>query len=209
MHETGDPAAHVARPYFFFTRRHALHAEYSLPPCIHPAQRRRGSVPGPDGVVHHEAVLWHPRIGIYMSPHGTVGRTLFEWVPILEEELTPYPSVALVLSSTWCIRPGYAHTLKRLPESLRSRFIGGTYHKRIHGADPWNLASFRSTPCGMQILADVQRRKPRHWVALDDDIEDWPQSAIGNLIACEGTTGLSNPEVRHELRRKLQQSAAA
>ena len=162
-----------------------------------------------DGVVHHEAVLWHPRIGIYMSPHGAVGRTLFEWVPILEEELTPYPSVALVLSSTWCIRPGYAHTLKRLPESLRSRFIGGTYHKRIHGADPWNLASFRSTPCGMQILADVQRRKPRHWVALDDDIEDWPQSAIGNLIACEGTTGLSNPEVRHELRRKLQQSAAA
>jgi hypothetical protein len=114
----------------------------------------------------------------------------------LEEELTPYPSVALVLSSTWCIRPGYAHTLKRLPESLRSRFIGGTYHKRIHGADPWNLASFRSTPRGMQILADVQRRKPRHWVALDDDIEDWPQSAIGNLIACEGTTGFSNPDYR-------------
>ena len=22
-----------------------------------------------DGVVHHEKVLWHPRKGIYMSPH--------------------------------------------------------------------------------------------------------------------------------------------
>lgn len=78
---------------------------------------------------------------------------------LLEEALAPYPCVALVLSSTWCIRPGYAKTLQRLPEQLRARFIGGTYHKRVHGADPWNLASFRSTPRGIQILADVQRRK--------------------------------------------------
>ena len=91
-----------------------------------------------------------------------------------------------------------------LPEQLRARFIGGTYHKRIHGADPWSLASFRSTPRGMQILADVQRRKPRHWIALDDDIEDWPHAAICNLVVCEGTTGLFNLEVRQSLRRKLQ-----
>lgn len=49
-----------------------------------------------DGVVHHEAVLWHPRRGIYMSPHGALGHSLFEWISILEEELAPYPSVALV-----------------------------------------------------------------------------------------------------------------
>ncbi|UJB66453.1 hypothetical protein YS110_17665 [Acidovorax sp. YS12] len=162
-----------------------------------------------DGVVHHEAVLWHPRRGIYMSPQEAADHTLFEWLPILEEELAQHPAVALVLSSTWCIRPGYAKTLQRLPEQLRARFIGGTYHKRVHGADPWNLVSFRSTPRGVQILADVQRRKPRHWIALDDDIEDWPISAISNLVACDGTTGLSNPEVRRELRHKLQQCAVA
>jgi len=162
-----------------------------------------------DGVVHHEAVLWHPRQGIYMSPYEAPDHALFEWLPILEEELAPYPSVALVLSSTWCIRPGYAKTLQRLPEQLRARFIGGTYHKRVHGADPWNQALFRSTPRGVQILADVQRRKPCHWVALDDDIEDWPQTAIGNLVACEGTTGLSDPKVRRELQHKLQQYATA
>ena len=130
-----------------------------------------------DGVVHHEAVLWHHRRGIYMSPHGAVGHTLFEWLPILEAELTPYPSVALVLSSTWCIRPGYAHTLKRLPESLRSRFIGGTYHKRIHGADPWNLASFRSTPRGMQI-----------WLTCNEE-----SRAAGSLWWMTSRTGL-NPQ---------------
>ena len=158
-----------------------------------------------DGVVHHEAVLWHPRKGIYMSPYQAAGNTLFEWLPHLEEVLAPFPAVALVLSSTWCIRPGYNKTLTLLPDSLRTRFIGGTFHKRVHGADPWTLASFRSSPRGVQVLADAQRRKPRHWVALDDDIEDWPQSAQAHLIACDGSMGLSCPLVRDALHQKLLQ----
>lgn len=162
-----------------------------------------------DGVVHHEAVLWHPRRGIYMSPYQAAGHTLFEWIHILEEELAPHPAVALVLSSTWCIRPGYSVTLKRLPASLRSRFIGGTYHKRVHGVDPWNLSMFRAMPRGVQVLEDCLRRKPRQWIALDDDLEDWPDSARHNLIACEGSTGLSSPMVRLELREKLQRCQEA
>ena len=156
-----------------------------------------------DGVVHHEQVLWHPRKGIYMSPHEAAGNSLFEWIPILESVLQPYPAVALVLSSIWCIRPGYSATLRRLPASLRARFIGGTYHRRMHGVDPWNLSMFRTTPQGVQVQEDTQRRKPRQWIALDDDLEGWPDSCRQNLVACEGTTGLSNPEVQHELREKL------
>lgn len=118
-----------------------------------------------DGVVYHEAVLWHPRRGIYMSPYEASGHTLFEWLPFLEEELATYTSVALVLSSSWCIRSGYAKTLARQLEERRERFIGGTYHKRVHGADPWTLTSLRSAHRSEQILADVQRRSPRHWIA--------------------------------------------
>ena len=156
-----------------------------------------------DGVVHHEKVLWHPRKGIYMSQYEAAGHSLFEWVPILESVLQPHPAVALVLSSTWCIRPGYSATLKRPPATLSARFIGGTYHKRVHGVDPWNLTMFRTTPRGVQVQEDAQRRKPQQWIALDDDLEDWPDSCRQNLVACEGTTGLSNPEVQHELREKL------
>lgn len=156
-----------------------------------------------DGVVHHEKVLWHPRKGIYMSPYEAAGHSLFEWIPILESVLEPYPTVALVLSSTWCIRPGYSATLKRLPASLRARFIGGTYHKRVHGVDPWNLSMFRNTPRGVQVQQDAQRRKPRHWIALDDDLEGRPDSCRQNLIACEGSTGLSHPKVQQELGRRL------
>jgi hypothetical protein len=155
-----------------------------------------------DGVVQHEAVLYHPKRGVYMSPmQGR--RILFEWVPILEAILQPYPDLALVLSSTWCIRPGYAKTLDRLPSTLRSRFIGGTYHRRIHGADPASLSVFRDTPRGLQVWADVQRRKPRQWLALDDDVMDWPYWALENLVACHGSTGLSDIQVQAQLATKL------
>ncbi|MBD9391345.1 hypothetical protein IB243_03365 [Acidovorax sp. ACV01] len=147
------------------------------------------------GAGDHDLALGHPRKGIYMSPYEAAGHSLFEWVPILESVLQPHPTVALVLSSTWCIRPGYSATLKRLPASLRARFIGGTYHRRVHGVDPWNLSMFRTTPRGVQVQEDAQRRKPKQWIALDDDLEDWPDSCRQNLVACEGTTGLSNPEV--------------
>lgn len=101
---------------------------------------------GLDGVVHHEKVLWHPCKGIYMSPYEAAGHYLFEWAPILESLLEPFPTVALVLSSTWCNRPGYSATLNRLPASLHARFIGGTYHGRVHGVAPWNLSMFRPPP---------------------------------------------------------------
>lgn len=114
-----------------------------------------------DGVVHHEKVLWHPRKGIYMSPYEARGHALFEWLPILEEELALHPSVALVLSSTWCIRPGYAKTLQRLPEQLRARFIGGTYHK-IHGA--WRRSAAPREACRYwQMCSGENRATGSRW----------------------------------------------
>lgn len=156
-----------------------------------------------DGVVQHEAVMWHPRRGVYMSPDAG-SRTLFEWVPCLEEALAKFPQVALVLSSSWCVYPGYGKTLKRFPPELRDRFIGGTYHKRIHGADPWAKSAFKAMSRGQQICADALRRKPQAWLALDDDTADWPEWALDNLVACDGATGLSNLRVQTELRVKLE-----
>ena len=138
-----------------------------------------------------------------MSNEDAPGRELFEWLPYLEDALNPFPQVALVLSSSWCVWPGYGRTLKRFPRGLRERFIGGTFHKRIHGADPSAMESFRATPRGMQIWADVQRRMPLQWLALDDDAEGWPDCARSNLVACDGATGLSCLRVQVELREAL------
>lgn len=189
VHQSTDTATDLAAPYF-----------HALPP-------RSAEVVlylDFDGVLQHQAVYWHPRRGAFISQREAPGHTLFEWTHFLEEILTAFPKVRLVLSSTWCIAPGYGKALKRLPESLRSKFIGGTFHRRIHGADPWITDGFRRRPRWLQIWDDVNRRKPTHWVALDDDVDNWPDEHRCNLVACDGDTGISRPRVQDELRAKLE-----
>jgi len=130
-------------------------------------------------------------------------RELFEWAYILEDALEPFPDVALVLSSSWCVRLGYASTLKRLSIALKDRFIGATYHRKVHGADPWTKREFLNMPRGEQVCADVERRQPNVWAALDDDSEHWPEDAIGNLIQCDGRRGLSDLAVQLQLESWL------
>lgn len=156
-----------------------------------------------DGVVQHEYVIWNKRHGIHMSPK-VHPRTLFEWSHHLEDALRPFPQVRLVLSSSWCRWPGFGKTMKYLPSSLRERFIGGTYHKRVHGSDPRMKASFEAMSRGAQVCADVLRRRPAQWLAIDDDTENWPEWARPRLIACDGNTGLSSVEVQKQLLHMLQ-----
>lgn len=156
-----------------------------------------------DGVLQHEYVIWSKRLGIHMSPK-VHPRSLFEWAHHLEDVLIPHPEVRLVLSSSWCRWPGFGKTMKYLPTSLRARFIGGTYHRRIHGTDPRLKASFEAMSRGAQVCADVLRRRPAQWLAIDDDTENWPEWARPRLIACDGNTGVSSLEVQQELQQKLQ-----
>lgn len=156
-----------------------------------------------DGVLHHEGVLFDPRRGVRMSEVLAPGHKLFEWAHILEDALGPFPDVALVLSSSWCARVGYTATLMRLSSALRTRFIGGTYHHKVHGADPWTKSEFANLSRGEQVCADVERRRPHVWAALDDDSENWPKDALANLIACDGRRGLSDLAVQLELEAWL------
>lgn len=156
-----------------------------------------------DGVLHHEAVQWHPTRGIHMDQTRAPGRTLFEWSPILIDVLASFPSVRLVLSSTWCIRPRYANTLMRLPAVLRARFVGGTFNKGRHRLESWGEAAFRDKPRWMQISHDVQRRGVTNWIAIDDDVDDWPADLHSNLVACDGDSGLSATAVQAQLRQRL------
>lgn len=156
-----------------------------------------------DGVLHHEAVRWHPRRGIYMDPVEAPGRTLFEWAAPLEAILAGFPEVSVVLSSSWCVKPGFGKALRHLSPSLRARFIGGTFHRRHHGADAWIRQSFSAAPRWKQIVDDVERRRPRAWLALDDDAGDWPDQYRDNLVVCEGTLGMSSQQVQEGLRSKL------
>ncbi len=156
-----------------------------------------------DGVTHHEAVYISHKRGIYIDQTIAPGAVLFEWAPILIDALQPYADVKIVLSTSWCRQPGFSRAKKRLPMELQSRVVGGTYHRSIHGADPWLRHQFAETPRASQILADVGRRKPKRWIALDDDVDDWPVEYLDHLVPCDGALGLSSAETQVCLRIKL------
>lgn len=147
-----------------------------------------------DGVLHHEDVWWHPRRGVYIK---TPGYQLFEHVPLLEEALAEFPELKIVLSTSWVRYQRFSGSAKRLSPSLRERVIGATFHSRM------NRQVFESLPRGIQVMNDVARRKPRNWVALDDDLENWVPEYRNYLIHCDNVLGISAPGVLDALKQRL------
>lgn len=151
-----------------------------------------------DGVLHHENCLWHPKRGPYLvAPPGHV---LFEHAQLLDEILAPHPSWKIVLSTSWVIQYGCDRAAKRLPEALRSRVIGATFHSRM------NLNEFQRMSRGLQIWADVQRRLPREWIALDDQGFNWPVWCRENFIQTDEVLGISAPTVLARIKAALRGS---
>lgn len=153
-----------------------------------------------DGVLHHDAVYRHPRRGIHVSQAAAPGRTLFEWAGHLEAALEPFADVKIVLSTSWVRTLGYSRTVKRLPPRLRERVVGATYHSEY--TDPnralglhaeWQMLR------GTEVLADVSRRNPSAWVAVDDTDEGWPDSERDRVVLCNSETGLGDPATRAKL----------
>ncbi|CAJ4113505.1 Uncharacterised protein [Burkholderia pseudomallei] len=151
-----------------------------------------------DGVTHPESVY-------LLRKHGPTlldapGHALFEHCPLLEEVLAPYPDVRIVLSTSWVrrYRGSIRRVARRLTPGLQARVVGTTYHSRM---DPHEFAA---APRGMQVWADVLRRKPEAWLALDDDYLHWPSWCREQLVRTDPVLGISEPGVLEELKTKLE-----
>ena len=151
-----------------------------------------------DGVLHPEPVYRHPKGGMFFGVDHA-GHRLFENAEILVEALTPYPEVAIVLSTSWVRVLSYSQAKAYLPEALRSRVIGATFHSTM------NKFEFDAMTRGAQVLADATRRAVTGWVALDDDDEGWVGPASKHLVLTNGYKGLSAPETVAELSDKLRE----
>lgn len=146
-----------------------------------------------DGVLHSSEVYLSRDHGIQMRARG---RSLFEWVSILEELLEPHPELAIILSTSWVGEWGEEFARDVLPVGLQRRVIGATYTAE-------NLRYFDAWPRGRQVTSDVQIRKLERWFALDDDASGWPVSAKGRVIKTEGATGIGALDVQSEIWRVL------
>lgn len=149
-----------------------------------------------DGCLHPDDVWRHPRRGVELGPLAA-GHTLFEHAHLLCDILEPHPAIRIVLSTTWVQVLRYSYAVKRLPIQLQLRVVGATYHSSM------NRDAFRSVPRGYQVLADVARRKPSAWVALDDDTEGWPKDHLDRLVQSHPTLGLGGPGVAQQLSEQL------
>ncbi|MFG6488243.1 HAD domain-containing protein [Roseateles sp. BYS78W] len=155
-----------------------------------------------DGCLHPEPVYWRPHRGAYLDARlVAAGHRLFEHAGLLEELLEPYPSVAIVLSTTWAVQHGCSRAAKRLPPGLRSRVIGATYHSSM------DSTAFRLIPRGQQVLDDVARRRPTTWLALDDVDEGWGD-ARDHVVITDEVHGIAEPTVLAKVRSALERFEA-
>lgn len=157
-----------------------------------------------DGVLHPDAV-YRERGRIVLRRDGIA---LFEWAPLLEELLMRYPEIRLVLSTSWVRVIGFDDAKRYLSERLQQRVIGATYHPRLGSWDKWR-SPFDPDPFTQltrfeQIQQHVHGHAVAHWVALDDDIEHWPDSHTANLVAMDGDLGLGERGKTAELGEKLE-----
>lgn len=153
-----------------------------------------------DGVLHHQNVLWSKRRGPYLD--ASTQDVLFQHAEALLELLDPYPDIRLVLSTSWVLRYGCHGAARRLPAELRARVIGATFHTKM------DRSSFEDAYRGMQVWADVYRRNPRDWIALDDDYLQWPTWCRSNLIRTHPEKGINEPETLDQIRLGLKRISA-
>jgi hypothetical protein len=149
-----------------------------------------------DGVLHAENVLWHHKRGAYLS--APPGYSLFQHADLLAQILKSYPTIQIVLSTSWVLRYGFKDTAKRLPMELLQRVIGATFHSRH-----MNRNDFQEMERGQQVFEDVMRRRPRDWIALDDVDEGWPEAHAENFVQTHMHEGLSDPAVLSVLMSRL------
>lgn len=145
-----------------------------------------------DGVLHPADVRVspadrYPRVYVRGQP---TAHPLFEHLPLLERLLEPYPQLRIILSTSWVREFGYEFALEQLTPSLRARVIGATLY-------PAPARYY----C---IQIDAEERGIRQWLALDDDLNCWPESEMARVVApTDRLLGLAQPGVAEQLSSAL------
>jgi hypothetical protein len=118
------------------------------------------------------------------------------WAPLLAAVLLKYPNVRIVLSTSWARELGFSRARDYLPESLRHRVIGATWHSQmasdVEGLHPANPTWWDSSTRYQQIKRWVSRAGVADWLAIDDVPEGWDECDRHKLIQLDGEKGLSD-----------------
>jgi len=149
-----------------------------------------------DGVLHPGEV-WYEQ-GMRQPRLRAPGHELFESLTVFEAAIAPYPSIRIVLSTSWVQALSFEKARGFLSEALQPRVIGATYDP--HSPDAWRFNRMRRYDA---IEQDVRRRAPTRWLAVDDDAVGWPANELRALALTPTNLGLACPAARAQLHSRL------
>jgi hypothetical protein len=130
---------------------------------------------------------------------GSPTSQLFQFATDLEVLLAPYPSVVIILSSSWVPVLGYKFTVAQFPQqSLQARMKGSTFEQEDETDADWQHLSR-----GAQVLRFVRRYKLRNWLAIDDMRAGF-DGHEARLIHCQTGVGLGDKDVQALFVTRLQ-----
>ncbi|MGF6507676.1 HAD domain-containing protein [Paraburkholderia sp. 32] len=128
---------------------------------------------------------------------------LFEYATLLDELLSPYPEMEIVLSSDWSLVMGTEFTRNAIPSPrLRERIVGATFDGCTFNPLVWPVLTR-----GAQILDYVGRNAPLRWLAVDDRTDGF-EAHRHRLVHCQTDVGLGDSAVVEQFRERLQQLVA-
>lgn len=157
-----------------------------------------------DGVLHHEDVYANKDGDVFLGiDTQKSGFSLFQWADILRDELAKRPPVQIILSTTWARKLGKRFCLHAVGPELAELVVGSTFEPAVDGANDDALSRFEKLNRGQQVERDAHRRGITNWIALDDDVKDWPELSVNRLVACKGSQGISETATREQLAEKL------
>lgn len=149
-----------------------------------------------DGVLHPDHVyLIKGRPVLRMD-----GFNLFEFSDILIQALKPYPTVRVVLSTSWVHTFCFTKAKAWLPDELQARVIGACYHSSMNAIE-WSQRTRYQ-----QIMRYVSRAKlgRTDWIAIDNDPVGWADKHRANLVLTDDGGGLSYTSAQFDLAEKLE-----
>jgi hypothetical protein len=154
-----------------------------------------------DGVLHPDAVYRRVNGTIELRAPGE----LFMWAPILADAVSGC-EVSIVLSTSWVRQLGFRKARNALPRELADRVIGATWHSAM-GKKSLEHIAWDCQSRYQQIQAYLNRLPSSiSWLAIDDDVLEWPDDKRHCLIQTKPTSGLSDPQTLERLNERLKPS---
>ena len=132
------------------------------------------------------------------------GRPLFEYAPLLIALLEPYPSVEIVLTTSWLQKLPTEKVISCLPADLARRVVGTT--RDIKSRLSYVLNGSERT---YVIASYAHGHRLKKWLAIDDSLYGAyhfgrePGELAQNFILLDSARGISDADVQQRIRQWL------